>query len=62
MVYDFFPRFQNDPDKMVDVDFFGEWNATTRYFDYDSDLHPPAIIRSIALEKWSKEYFENLKT
>ncbi|XP_034831391.1 uncharacterized protein [Maniola hyperantus] len=54
--------YQNDPSKMVDVDFNGEWNATSKYFDYDCDLHPPAVIRSIAREKWSRQYFEGLKT
>ncbi|XP_075979115.1 uncharacterized protein LOC142978520 [Anticarsia gemmatalis] len=54
--------YQNDPDKMVDVDFFGEWNATSKPFDFDTDLHPPAVIRSIAKEKWSREYFQGLKT
>ncbi|KAJ0178098.1 hypothetical protein K1T71_005921 [Dendrolimus kikuchii] len=53
---------QDDPSKTVEVDFQGEWKATSKYFDYDTDLHPPAVIRSIAREKWSKEYFEGLKT
>ncbi|XP_045450924.1 uncharacterized protein LOC123659795 [Melitaea cinxia] len=54
--------YQNNPNKVVDVEFNGEWNATSNYFDYDSDLHPPAVIRSIAREKWSREYFKGLKT
>ncbi|XP_038206403.1 uncharacterized protein LOC119828347 [Zerene cesonia] len=54
--------YQNDPEKVVDVEFTGEWSATSKHFDYDTDLHPPAVIRSIAREKWSKEYFQGLKT
>ncbi|CAG4946590.1 unnamed protein product [Parnassius apollo] len=54
--------YQNDPKKLVDVEFHGDWMATSKYFDYDTDLHPPAVIRSIAKEKWSREYFEGLKT
>ncbi|KAG6460643.1 hypothetical protein O3G_MSEX012119 [Manduca sexta] len=54
--------YQNDPSKVVDVDFTGEWKATSRYFDFDSDLYPAAVVRSIAREKWSREYFEGLKT
>ncbi|XP_068618419.1 uncharacterized protein [Battus philenor] len=54
--------YQNDPKKLVEVDFRGEWTATSKYFDYDTDLYPPAIIRSIAKEKWSRQYFEGLKT
>ncbi|CAH0398899.1 unnamed protein product [Chilo suppressalis] len=53
---------QNEPDKFVDVEFQGEWLATSKYFDYDCDLHPPAVIRSIAREKWSRAYFQGLKT
>ncbi|CAG9782082.1 unnamed protein product [Diatraea saccharalis] len=53
---------QNDPEKLVNVEFQGEWLATSKHFDYDCDLHPPAVIRSIAREKWSRAYFENLKT
>ncbi|XP_014365016.2 uncharacterized protein LOC106716094 [Papilio machaon] len=54
--------YQNEPTKLVDVEFTGEWSATSKYFDFDTDLHPPAIIRSIAREKWSRRYFEGLKT
>ncbi|XP_013188592.1 uncharacterized protein LOC106133418 [Amyelois transitella] len=53
--------YQNDPSKLVDVVFEGEWTATADYFDYDTDLHPPTVIRSIAREKWSREYFDILK-
>jgi hypothetical protein len=55
-------RLQNDPEKIVEVDFQGDWISTSNYFDYDSDLYPPAVIRSVAREKWSKAYFNNLKT
>lgn len=55
-------RYQSNPEKIVEVDFFGEWSATSKPFDFDSDLHPPAVIRSIAKEKWSREYFQGLKT
>ncbi|XP_073954776.1 uncharacterized protein [Choristoneura fumiferana] len=53
--------YQNDPSKLVAVDFEGEWTASSDFFDFDSDLHPPAVIRSIAREPWSREYFEGLK-
>ncbi|XP_041987767.1 uncharacterized protein LOC121739387 [Aricia agestis] len=54
--------YQNNPDKLVDVEFSGEWTASGKYFDYDTDLHPPAIIRSIAREPWTRKYFEGLRT
>ncbi|KAM3955850.1 uncharacterized protein ACR2FA_010194 isoform 2-T2 [Aphomia sociella] len=56
------PMYQNDPDKIVDVEFHGDWTATSEYFDFDTDLYPAAVIRSIAKEKWSRDYFEKLKT
>lgn len=57
-----FNRYQNDPSKIVEVDFHGEWKATTRHYDFDSELYPGSVIRSIAREKWSRQYFEGLKT
>ncbi|VVC95814.1 unnamed protein product [Leptidea sinapis] len=48
--------------KVVNVEFSGEWSATSRYFDFDGELHPAAVIRSIAREPWTKDYFERLKT
>ncbi|CAK1544878.1 unnamed protein product [Leptosia nina] len=54
--------YQNDPSRMVDVEFNAEWTANSKHFDYDTDLYPPAVIRSISREKWSREYFEGLKT
>ncbi|XP_050665867.1 uncharacterized protein LOC126966031 [Leptidea sinapis] len=54
--------YQNDPSKVVNVEFSGEWSATSRYFDFDGELHPAAVIRSIAREPWTKDYFERLKT
>ncbi|XP_045525863.1 uncharacterized protein LOC123715088 [Pieris brassicae] len=53
--------FQNEPNKTVEVELTGDWTATYKYFDYDTDLYPPAVIRSIARESWSREYFERLK-
>ncbi|CAB3220387.1 unnamed protein product [Arctia plantaginis] len=55
-------RYQSNPEKIVEVDFFGEWSATSKPFDFDSDLYPPAVIRSIAKEKWRRQYFKGLKT
>ncbi|KAJ2943572.1 hypothetical protein O0L34_g16681 [Tuta absoluta] len=55
-------KYEHDPEKVVNVEFHGEWIATTGYFDFDTDLYPPAVIRSIAKEKWSRKYFEGLKT
>ncbi|XP_072947825.1 uncharacterized protein [Epargyreus clarus] len=53
---------QRNPNQTSNVEFEGEWVATSKYFDYDTDLYPAAVIRSIAREKWSRQYFEGLRT
>ncbi|XP_063535367.1 uncharacterized protein LOC134745304 [Cydia strobilella] len=55
-------RYQRDPTHEVEVTFTGEWTANTKHFDFDCDLHAPAVIRSIARERWSRQYFDDLKT
>lgn len=49
-------------DKLVDVIFDLEWEAFTKYFDFDTDLHPNAMADAIAREKWSRKYFDVLKS
>ncbi|CAG2238130.1 unnamed protein product [Mytilus edulis] len=49
-------------DKLVDVTFDLEWIAFTKYFDFDTDLHPNAMADAIAREKWSRKYFDVLKS
>lgn len=49
-------------DKLVDVTFDLEWVAFTKYFDFDTDLHPNAMADAIAREKWSRKYFDVLKS
>ncbi|KAJ8314692.1 hypothetical protein KUTeg_006842, partial [Tegillarca granosa] len=48
-------------DKEVDVEFTLNWLAFTKYFDFDTDLHPAAMADAICREKWSREYFDGLK-
>jgi len=48
-------------DKLVDVTFDLIWIAFTKYFDFDTDLHPNVMADAIAREKWSRDYFDVLK-
>ena len=59
-------NFQGVPDvktdtKMVNVDFEATWDATSRIFDTDTDIHIHSISDSVAREDWSREMFETLK-
>ncbi|KAE9553260.1 hypothetical protein FO519_003518 [Halicephalobus sp. NKZ332] len=38
------------------------WESRGEYFDFDSECSPEAIGRSIAMEPWSKELFEKMKS
>ncbi|XP_067675175.1 uncharacterized protein [Haliotis asinina] len=44
------------------VSFDLKWTAITNFFDFDTDLDPSTTADAIAREKWSRGYFENLKT
>ena len=43
------------------MDLKGEWSSKLTYFDFDTDMSPRALSRSMAREPWSKEYFQRLK-
>ncbi|XP_044271324.1 uncharacterized protein LOC123015587 isoform X2 [Tribolium madens] len=53
-------RFENRKE-FVDVKIEAEWSSTLPYFNFDSDMDPWAMAKSMAYEKFSREYFENLK-
>lgn len=42
--------------------FDAEFSSSFGCMDYDTDLSPKAIARSIATEPWSRKYFDQLKT
>ena len=39
-----------------------EWSAYTNFFDFDTDLDARAMSAAIARERWSREFFDKLKT
>lgn len=52
---------QKDPLKLVDVKFEAEWSTDLPHFLFDADMDACVLARSFSTEKWSKEFFENLK-
>ncbi|XP_049957988.1 uncharacterized protein LOC126474556 [Schistocerca serialis cubense] len=52
---------QSDPSKEYEVEVEGDWVSDLPYFNFDTDLAASAIARTIATEKWTKQYFNNLK-
>ncbi|CAG0902649.1 unnamed protein product [Darwinula stevensoni] len=48
-------------EKTVQVDLQGEWISDLAYFDFDTDLSPGTLARSLAKEPWSREYFQRLR-
>lgn len=44
-----------------EVELNAEFISSVPHFDFDTDMHPAALARSMAKEKWSKKYFEDLK-
>lgn len=37
------------------------WSSGFPYFDFDTDMTPTTPSRAMALEPWSREYFDNVK-
>ncbi|XP_060593544.1 uncharacterized protein LOC132748017 [Ruditapes philippinarum] len=48
--------------KLLDVKFDLTWRACTKFFDFDTDLHPDVLCDAIARETWSRHFFNTLKT
>lgn len=54
-------RFEKDATKTFDVKIDAIWTTNLPYFNFDTDIHPKAVARAMAMEPWSKEYFKNLE-
>ncbi|GFR86480.1 hypothetical protein ElyMa_006053600 [Elysia marginata] len=55
------PMRKADTGETVHASFNLLWKATTKIFDFDTDIHPHAMAAAIAREQWSKEFFKTLK-
>ncbi|XP_066290085.1 rifampicin phosphotransferase-like isoform X1 [Branchiostoma lanceolatum] len=47
---------------LVHVKFSFMWSAYTLPFNFDTDIHPRAIARAMAIEKWNKQFFQDLRS
>lgn len=50
-----------DHTKIYDVRLNFEFNSDLPYINFDMDADPFAMASAMAVEKWSKSYFETLK-
>eukprot|EP00058_Branchiostoma_floridae_P026948 XP_002612439.1 hypothetical protein BRAFLDRAFT_121021 [Branchiostoma floridae] len=48
--------------RLVHVRFSFMWSAYTLPFNFDTDIHPRAIARAMAIEKWNKQFFQDLRS
>ncbi|XP_064628452.1 uncharacterized protein LOC135488020 [Lineus longissimus] len=62
--YDGKMRFTNKDKevKEVNVKFDLDWTATTPFFDFDTDMHWKTLCDAMAREKWSTEFFDQLRS
>ena len=53
---------KNGKSKLVKASLDVNWQALAKHFDFDTDLNVWSMCDTIAREKWSREFFNNLKT
>lgn len=46
---------------MVDVELELVWSSELPYFNFDTDMDPLTMAKSMAYEKWDRNYFDMLK-
>uniref|UniRef100_A0A914V9C0 Uncharacterized protein n=1 Tax=Plectus sambesii TaxID=2011161 RepID=A0A914V9C0_9BILA len=54
-------QLREDRNRKFVVNFDLTWTADTPWIDFDTDLNPIALARSIACEPWSREFFTRLQ-
>ncbi|XP_069693780.1 uncharacterized protein [Periplaneta americana] len=59
--YDGKMRLHGDAEKMFDVALRVEFTSSLPYFDFDTDMDELSVARGMALEPWSREYFNALR-
>lgn len=63
LAFTLYPYFrQVSTGKLLNVKFDLTWDACTKYFDFDTDLHPDVLCDAMAREKWSRKFFDDLQT
>ncbi|KAL7641049.1 UNVERIFIED_CONTAM: hypothetical protein RMT77_008186 [Armadillidium vulgare] len=51
-----------DPSKSFDVVLDALWTSNLDYFDFDTDMSPWALSKTMAKEQWSRQYFQDLQS
>lgn len=54
-------RLKSTLNHNVDVKLAATWRSELPTFDFSSDLSKSAMSEAMALETWSRDYFESLK-
>lgn len=54
-------RFEGTPDREFDVNINAMWCSNLPTFDFSTDISKKAMSEAMALEPWSRKYFNNLK-
>lgn len=54
-------HLESDLSKKFDVHIDAIWTATLSPFNYSTDISPIAMSEAVALEPWSRKYFDDLK-
>jgi hypothetical protein len=52
---------QGDPKKVYDVAVRIKFTTSLPYFDFDTDMDELPVARGMAVEPWSREYFNIIK-
>lgn len=52
---------ESNPSKTVDVEFNAVWRSYLRTFNFSTDFSDSAMSEAMALEPWTRKYFDNLK-
>ncbi|XP_038662228.1 putative phosphoenolpyruvate synthase [Scyliorhinus canicula] len=53
-------EWSEEEGELIHVKFGFIWSAFTCVFDFETDIHPRALARGIAKEKWNRRFIENM--
>lgn len=59
--YEMIFRFHNDDKQKFEVKIDAVWSSQLPPFNYDVDISKLSIASAVAMEPWSREYFQNLE-
>lgn len=54
-------RSENNPSKELDIKLDTVWQTNLPAFNFSTDISKIAMSEAMALEPWSRKYFDNLK-